>query len=79
MGLWHYCNVRFGFTCVVDVPRVFSSTGEIMNDGLCQQFVDTLYFVSSRERPCDVTDRAQGYTLQDATFMRQSRCSFLNA
>ena len=28
--------------------------------------------------PRDVTERAQGYTLQDASFMRQSRCSFLN-
>ena len=35
------------------------------------------YFVSSRDDR-DVTERAQGYTLQGASFMRQSQCSFLN-
>ena len=37
------------------------------------------YTLSHPENDCDVTERAQGYTLQDASFMRQSRCSFLNA
>ena len=31
------------------------------------------------ENDSDVTERAQGYTLQDASFMRQSQCSFLNS
>ena len=31
------------------------------------------------QKDCDVTERAQGYMLQDASYMRQSRCSFLNA
>ena len=37
------------------------------------------YTLSHPENGCEVTERAQGYTLQDASFMRQSRCSFLNA
>ena len=37
-----------------------------------------VYFVSSRERPWRHW-RAQGYTLQGASFMRHSRSSFLNA
>ena len=39
----------------------------------------TNYTWSHPENDRDVTERAQGYTLQDASFMRQSRCSFLNA
>ena len=43
------------------------------------QVPKVLYFVwSDPENDCDVTERAQGYTLQDASFMRQSLCSFLN-
>ena len=39
-----------------------------------------MYTLSHPEKDRDVTERAQGYTLQDASFMRQSsRCSFLNA
>ena len=34
---------------------------------------------SHPENDRDVTDRVQEYTLQDASFMRQSWCSFLNA
>ena len=37
------------------------------------------YTLSHPENDRDVTERAQGYTQQDASFMRQSRCSFLNA
>ena len=36
------------------------------------------YTLSHPENERDVTERAQGYMLQDASFMRQSRCSFLN-
>ena len=36
------------------------------------------YTLSHPENNRDVTERAQGYTQQDASFMRQSRCSFLN-
>ena len=36
------------------------------------------YTLSHPENDRDVTESAQGYTLQDASFMRQSRCSFLN-
>ena len=38
----------------------------------------TVYTLSNPENDRDVTDRVQEYTLQDASFMRQSRCSFLN-
>ena len=37
-----------------------------------------LYTLSHPENDRDVTKRTQGYTLKDASFMRQSRCSFLN-
>ena len=37
------------------------------------------YTLSHPENDRDVTERIQEYTLQDASFMRQSRCSFLNA
>ena len=40
---------------------------------------EDVYTLSHHENDRDVTERAQGYTLQDASFMRQSRCSFLNA
>ena len=36
------------------------------------------YTLSHPENDRDVTERAQGYMLQVASFMRQSRCSFLN-
>ena len=36
------------------------------------------YTLSHPENDRDVTERAQGYTLQDASCMRPSRCSFLN-
>ena len=36
-----------------------------------------IYTLSHPENDRDVTEHAQGYTLQDASFMRQSRCSFL--
>ena len=35
--------------------------------------------LSHLENDCDVTERAQGYMLQGTSFMRQSRCFFLNA
>ena len=35
--------------------------------------------MSHPENDSDITERAQGYTLQDTSFMRQSRRSFLNA
>ena len=38
-----------------------------------------VYTLSHPENDRDITERAQGYTLQGASFMRQSRCSFLNA
>ena len=37
------------------------------------------YTLSHPENDCDVTERVQEYTLQDASFMHQSWCSFLNA
>ena len=37
------------------------------------------YTLSHPENDRDVTERAQRYTLQDASCMRHSRCSFLNA
>ena len=37
------------------------------------------YTLSHPENDRDVTERAQVYTLQDTSFIRQSRCSFLNA
>ena len=37
-----------------------------------------VYTLSHPENDCDVTERDQGHTLQDASFMRQSQCSFLN-
>ena len=37
-----------------------------------------LYTLSHPENDHDVTERVQEYTLQDASFMRQYRCSFLN-
>ena len=37
------------------------------------------YTLSHPENGRDATERARGYTLQDTSFMRQSRCSFLNA
>ena len=38
------------------------------------------YTLSHPENDRDVTERVQGYTLQNASFiMHQSRCSFLNA
>ena len=40
---------------------------------------DISYTLSHPENDRDVTDLVQEYTLQDAFFMRQSRCSFLNA
>ena len=36
------------------------------------------YTLSHPENDSDVTERAQGYTLQDASFMRQSQCFFMN-
>ena len=36
------------------------------------------YTLSHPENDRDFTERIQEYTLQDASFMRQSRCSFLN-
>ena len=36
------------------------------------------YTLSHPENVRDVAERAQGYTLQDASFMHQSRCSLLN-
>ena len=36
------------------------------------------YTLSHPENDREVTDRVREYTLQDASFMRQSRCSFLN-
>ena len=42
-------------------------------------FILDLYTLSHPENDRDVTERVQEYTLQDASFMRQSRCSFLNA
>ena len=38
-----------------------------------------IYTLSHPENDRDVTDRVQEYTLQDASFMRQSLCFFLNA
>ena len=38
-----------------------------------------LYTLSHPRNDRDVTERAQWYTLQDASLMHQSRCSFLNA
>ena len=35
-------------------------------------------YLSHPENDRDVTERVQEYTLQDASFMCQSRCSFLN-
>ena len=46
---------------------------------LSHKLLNQYYTLSHPENDCDVTERAQGYTLQDASFMRQSRCSFLNA
>ena len=37
------------------------------------------YTLSHPENDRDVTERAQRYTLQEASLMRQSPCSFLNA
>ena len=37
-----------------------------------------VYTLSHPENDRDVTESAQGYTLQDASFVRQSQCSFLN-
>ena len=37
-----------------------------------------LYTLSHPENDRDITDRVQEYTLQDASFMRQSRYSFMN-
>ena len=37
------------------------------------------YTLSQTKNDHDVTERAQEYTLQDASFMRQSWCSFLKA
>ena len=39
----------------------------------------TFYTLAHPENDGDVTERAQGCTPQGASFMRQSRCSFLNA
>ena len=36
------------------------------------------YTLYHPENDRDVTERVQEYTLQDASFMGQSRCSFLN-
>ena len=44
-----------------------------------QDFMRKDYTLSHPENDREVTERAQGYTMQDASFMRQSRCSFLNA
>ena len=41
--------------------------------------MSVVYTLSHPENVRDVTDRVQEYTLQDASFVRQSRCSFLNA
>ena len=41
--------------------------------------METVYTLSHPENDRDVTERVQEYTLQYASFMRQSRCSFLNA
>ena len=51
------------------------------NLGLIMNFHQafTNYTLSHPENDRDITDRVQEYTLQDASFMRQSRCSFLNA
>ena len=38
-----------------------------------------VYTLSHPENDRDVTDRAKGYTLQDASFVRQSRDSLLNS
>ena len=46
--------------------------------GLFTIISDHEYILSHLENDRDVTERAQGYPLQDASFMRQSRCSFLN-
>ena len=40
--------------------------------------METVYTLSHPENDRDVTERVKGYTLQDASFMRQSRNSFLN-
>ena len=37
-----------------------------------------IYTLSHTENDSDVTERAKGYTVQDASFMRQSQNSFLN-
>ena len=52
--------------------------GSMMVGVICQIYT-CIYTLSHPENDRDVTERAQGYTLQDASLMRQSRCSFLNA
>ena len=43
------------------------------------RFHEMIYYTLSHPKnSCDVTERAQGYTLQDASFMHQSWWSFLN-
>ena len=54
-------------------------------DGKQRVFISTKYLhmkhyiMSHPENDRDVTDRAKGYTLQDASFVRQSRDSLFNA
>ena len=40
--------------------------------------IKIVYTLSHPKNDCDVTERAQRYTLQDASFMRQSQYSFFN-
>ena len=49
------------------------------NCNQCSVIDTRVYTLSHPENDRDVTERAQGYTVQDASFMRQSRCSCLNA
>ena len=46
---------------------------------LPQTCFSAAYTLSYPENDRDITEHAHGYTLQDTSFMRQSRCSFLNA
>ena len=62
-------------------PLHWSSLKLLFMHQNCVKFQSILkhYTLSHPENNRDVTERAHGYTLQDTSFMRQSRCSFLNS
>ena len=88
--LYHYNIIRFclnSFELFFDSQTLASPLARVSSRWLSSQaetaaaaggFNFSKYTLSHPENNHDITEHAQEYTLQEASFMCQSRCSFLN-